>query len=247
VGHALLAGDAADEDDRGQVRVDPVDLEHVGAVVRLVLVGVDAVVDHLDPGRVDGRVDRDDVGGHPGRHGDHPVGALDPGLLAEAGDVVAAAQLLHLPGAHRLQAVDADHVRDAVQELGQVPGQVGVPGVAVDQLGVLDPGGDRQVGGDGAQRPQVAASALQGVPGRVGDHLGRSRRAGRPRLPEAVHLEVDQFGQLPRQVFHVDTGTAIHIWGILATEQGHAHGTLLPIQREQDASVIDTRGGVAQT
>jgi hydrogenase/urease accessory protein HupE len=23
-------------------------------------------------------------------------------------------------------------------------------------------------------------------------------------------------------------GTAVHIWGILATEQGHAHGTLLP-------------------
>jgi hypothetical protein len=62
-----------------------------------------------------------------------------------------------------------------------------------------------------------------------------------------VHLEVDQFGQLSRQVLDMDSGTAIHIWGILATEQGHAHGTLLPIQREHDASVIDTREGVAQT
>jgi hypothetical protein len=156
-------------------------------------------------------------------------------------------QLLHLPGAHRLQAVHADHVRDAVQELGQVPGQVGVPGVAVDQLGVLDPGGDRQVGGDGAQGPEVAAVTVEGVPGPVGDHLGRARRPGRPWLAEAVHLEVEELGQLSRQVLDMHSGTAVHIWGILATEQGHAHGTLLPIQREQDASVIDTRGGVAQT
>jgi hypothetical protein len=115
-----------------------------------------------------------------------------------------------------------------------VPGQVGVPGVAVGQLGPLDPGGDGQVGGHGAQGPEVAAAALQGVPGRVGDHLGRARRAGRAGLPEAVHLDLDQFGQLPRQVFDMNSGTAVHIWGILATEQGHAHGTLLPIHPDAE-------------
>jgi hypothetical protein len=43
------------------------------------------------------------------------------------------------------------------------------------------------------------------------------------------------------------SGTAVHIWGILATEQGHAHGTLLPIQRKPDASALTPREGVAQT
>ena len=84
---------------------------------------------------------------------------------------------------------------------------------------------------------EVAAVAVQGVPGRVGDHLGGPRRPGRPWGPEAVHLEVDQFRQLSGQVFDMYSGTAVHIWGILATEQGHAHGTLLPIQRKPDASV----------
>ena len=111
-----------------------------------------------------------------------------------------------------------------------MPGQVGVPGVAVDQVDALDPGGDRQVGGDRAQGPEVAAVAVQGVPGPVGDHLGRARRPGRPGSAEAVHLEVDEFGQLSGQVLDMNSGTAVHIWGILATEQGHAHGTLLPIQ-----------------
>ena len=45
----------------------------------------------------------------------------------------------------------------------------------------------------------------------------------------------------------MDSGTAVHIWGILATEQGHAHGTLLPIQREPDASALTPQLGVAQT
>jgi hypothetical protein len=60
-----------------------------------------------------------------------------------------------------------------------------------------------------------------------------------------VHLEVDQFGQLPGQVFDMNSGTTVHIWGILTTEQGHAHGTLLPIQRKPDASTEDRREGTA--
>jgi hypothetical protein len=47
-----------------------------------------------------------------------------------------------------------------------------------------------------------------------------------------VDLEVDQFGELSGQVFDVYSGTAVDIWGILTTEQGHAHGTLLPDQAE---------------
>ena len=72
-----------------------------------------------------------------------------------------------------------------------MPGQVGVPGVAVDQVDALDPGGDRQVGGEGPQGSQVAAAARQGVPGPVSGHLGGAGRPGRAGVAEAVHLQVE--------------------------------------------------------
>jgi hypothetical protein len=62
-----------------------------------------------------------------------------------------------------------------------------------------------------------------------------------------VHLELDQLRQLSGQILDMYSGTAVHIWGILATEQGHAHGTLLPFQRKADASALTPREGVAQT
>jgi hypothetical protein len=60
----LLAGDAAHEDRIGPVGIDAEALEHVAGPVRPVLVGVDPVVDHVEPRRVDGGIGVHDVAGH---------------------------------------------------------------------------------------------------------------------------------------------------------------------------------------
>ena len=130
----LLVRDAADEDDVRRRRVDAVALEHVGAVVGLVLLRVDAVVDHLHARRVDRRVALEHVVAHRAGDGDDRVRVLERGALAERREVVAAAELLLLPGPQRLEAVRRRDVRDAVVELRQVAGEVRVPRVRVDEL-----------------------------------------------------------------------------------------------------------------
>ncbi len=76
VGDALLPGDPAKEHDRRRQRVDPVVGQHVGALVAGVLVGIDAVVDHVDPSGVDVGIGSQDVVPHGGRHRDHGIGGL---------------------------------------------------------------------------------------------------------------------------------------------------------------------------
>ena len=56
MGDALLPGDPPDEHHDRPVRVDAVPLEHVPVGDRAVQLGVDAVVDHVHPARVDERV-----------------------------------------------------------------------------------------------------------------------------------------------------------------------------------------------
>ena len=78
---ALLARDPADEHDRRLRRVDAVLLEHVGVRVRLVLVGVDPVVDHVHAIGVDVRIHAQDVALGPVGHRDHGVRVLERRLL----------------------------------------------------------------------------------------------------------------------------------------------------------------------
>ena len=103
---------------------------------RRVLVGVDPVVDDLHAARGRSPGSRRGCRRASLRHRDHGVGRLERRLLGQARDRVAAAELLGLPRPQRLEAVDRGHVRDAVHELGEVPAEVRVPGVAVDDLGV---------------------------------------------------------------------------------------------------------------
>ena len=136
VRHALLARDPADEHDRRPVGVDAVLLEHVGAGVGRVLLGVDAVVDHLHALGVDRRIAaRGCPRASPCETAITRVGALERDLLAPARQRVAAAELLGLPRPQRLERVHGRHVRDAVGQLRQVAGELRVPGVAVHDLG----------------------------------------------------------------------------------------------------------------
>ena len=186
--HALLPGDAADEDDGRAVGIDAEALQHVRAAVRRVLVAVDAVVDDPDALRVDRRIAGQDVLAHALGHGDDGVGVLDGHPLAELRHLVAAAELLGLPGPQRLEAVGARDVRDAVHQLREVPGEVRVPGVGVDDVGALGPGRHREVDGHRAQRRQVRRRAGEGVPGRVVDDGRRRVRRDLDRAAEEAHL-----------------------------------------------------------
>ena len=130
-----------------------------------VLVGVDPVVDDRDPLLGDVEVG-EDVVLRALRHRDDGVGHLERRPLDPRRRVVAAAELLPFPRAERLQRVDGDHERDAVGELGEDPAEVGVPRVAVD-----DVGGDR-LGNEPdrpAERSEHGPQLLRGSRQVVGD------------------------------------------------------------------------------
>ena len=144
--------------------------------------------------------------------------ALERHPLAEARQRVAAAQLLGLPRAQRLQRVHGRDVRDPVDQLGQMTPELGVPGVAVRELGALDVGGHDQVDRHRLQRGEMRLVARQRVPRPVGVH----RRVLAVRAP-AVHGEVHARGELAREVLDVDARAAVDLGRVLAREQRDAH------------------------
>jgi hypothetical protein len=105
-------------------------------------------------------------------------------------------------------------VRHAVQQLGDVAGEVRVPGVTVHDVGAAGAAGagrHRQVHAHGAQR-RVGAGQF----GRF-----RVRRDARfvAFAAEAVHPDVRERPQIPGQVLQVDTGAAVHLRRVLPGEQ----------------------------
>ena len=73
------------------------------------------------------------------------------GPLAKRRQGIAGPQLFGLPGPERLQAMGGHHMGDVVEQLGQMAPEVGVPGVAVDQVDALDVGRHPQADRHGAQ------------------------------------------------------------------------------------------------
>src|SRR5215813_8534610 len=102
-------------------------------------------------------------------------------------------------------------MRHAVQQRGQMAGQVRIPGVRVHQVGGGDRGGHREIGGD---RPQRRVGAIEPVPWPV------CHRAG-PVRALAVHGQVHQLGQLAGEVADVHTRAAVHLGRVLPGEQRH--------------------------
>ena len=183
-----------------------------------VLLAVDAVVDHAHARGIDRGIAGQDVARLLARDGDDRVGALQRGALAEAGERVAAPELLLLPRPHRLQRVHGRDVRNAVQELGQVPGEVGVPGVAVHERGALDPRRHREVDRDGLERRGVRAAPGQGLPGPIGAHRGGSRDLFALAAP-AVHRQLGEPRELAREVLDVHARAAVDLRRVLPREQ----------------------------
>ncbi len=179
VHHALLAGDPADEQGERPVGVDAEPADDVGVVDRAVGLGVHAVADDVHPRRIEVGVGVEDVGAHPVADGDDRVRGQVRRPLHPRGEPVAAAELVGLPRAAGLERVGRHDVRGAVHERGQQPGGVGVPGVAVHQVGLAECGGDLDVDTDRLQR---TVGALQ-----IGRHgVGGGVRSGRA---EAVDVD----------------------------------------------------------
>ncbi len=101
---------------------------------------------------------------------DHRVGGLDRGLLHPRRHPVAAAELFGLPRPHRFERMRGQHVRDAVQQRGEVPGQPGVPGVRMHDGGLRGGVGHHQIG---RQRRQRRVGALERRVGLVHDRARR--------------------------------------------------------------------------
>ena len=167
----LLAGDAADEQDVRHRRIDAMGLEGVGRRVGVVEVGVDPVVDDVDARRVDAEV-AEDVLARALADRDDRIGQLHRRALDPAAHVVAAAELLALPRPQRLERVDGEHERDAVRQPGEDAGQVGVPGVDVDDVRIDRVRHHRHVPRQGGEHGAQALDRRR--PGR-----GRPRRRGR--------------------------------------------------------------------
>ena len=96
-----------------------------------------------------------------------------------------------------------------------MPAEVGVPRVGVDEVARPERGRHLQVGGED---PQHRVGSLQA---RI--VLGVRRRTGSWRA-QAVHVDVDAAGQLPRQEVDVDAGAAVHVRRVLPREHADAHG-----------------------
>src|SRR3954468_20300727 len=127
----LLSRDAADEGDVRAGKVDADPLQHRRVGVGSVEVGVDAVVDHVQPVFVEARVAAEDVGAHAVADCDDRVRRLVGRALCPRRDSVPTAELLGLPRTLRFETVRGHDMRHVVEELGPVPGHVGIPGVRV--------------------------------------------------------------------------------------------------------------------
>ena len=193
-------------------------LEDVGARVRAVELGVDAVVDHVHPRRVERRV------GRRGRPRRIPAltamtasARLVRGPLGPRREPVAAAELLGLPRPLRLQRVGGDHVRDVVQQLrpGGRPGWRTRCGSARGRRASPTPAAiDRS-----AER--IRSAALAPVEPRV--VLGVRGRA-LARLAHAVHVDVDEPAQLADEEVDVHPGAAVDVGRVLPGEDRGSHG-----------------------
>ncbi len=218
VGKSLLSCDASDEDRDRPLERDAVRGEYRGGagVCRAGVpdVRVDPVVHHVHSGGIDRRVGVEHVGPHSGADRDDRVGVFHRVAFGPRRDPVSATQLLGLPGPTRLERVRRDDVRDVVESAREVPGETGVPGVRV-----CDVGATRAV-----RHPQLRRQCAQGGigGGQVRVRVVDDGAVARPAHAVDVHLA--QRAQVADQLGHVDTRAAVDLRGysfvIIATRTG---------------------------
>ena len=217
----FLPRDAADEEDVGDGWIDAVAGERLVVGHGLVLAGVDAVVDDMDAVRVD--VEQAlDIDRGLARDGDDRVGHFHGGALDPAGEIVAAAELLAFPGAEGLQGVAGDDEGNAVVQLCKNAAEMGVPGVAVDDVCIdverVEIGAAADGGKDGVEI--LGSGPGGGISGHTADaEMGEGFVLG----AEAADFNVDELRKLAGKIIHVDAGAAVDIGRILVGEEEGFH------------------------
>lgn len=93
-------------------------------------------------------------------------------------------------------------------------GEVGVPGVRVDELAAFEGGGDGEVHGEGAQR---VVGAVEHGPGAV------AYDAAPGALAPAVHVQLGEGPQLPGEELDMDARPAVHVRRVLPGQQSNSH------------------------
>jgi len=156
------------------------------------------------------------------RNGDDSICHLKRGLFHPEAEIVASAELLTLPRAERFQRVNRDDKRNTVVQLGHDAAQVGVPRVAVDQIG----GDPRPV------KINATARGPEWTLKRLGTLHRRCPSTESPHgkiaqifflLPEATDLDLHQLGQLTAQVVDMNTGTSVDVGWVFVGEKKGFH------------------------
>ena len=226
VRQTLLTGDTAHEQQGGLRTVDVVTLKHLPTrIVRRRSSKVrhgDAVVNHNHLVWIKIRIGGQNILAHATGNGDHAVGVLVGVLLGPGAQVVAAAELLTLPWAERLQGVGGDDQRRTVQHLGQVAGQAGVPGVRMNNVGIHIVG-NLQIHAEGLQcRVGISELGRRIVSDDLQAALGISGIGNRGDISlstlaiKRTHGHVNALGQNLGQLLGVYAGTAIHMRRVFA-------------------------------
>ena len=191
----------------------------------MIEVGVDPVVD--DVHAIRGDVEQPQHV-HPCllADGDDRVGRLERRPLDPAAHVVSATELLPLPRAQRLQGMHGDHEGDAVGEAREQSGEVRVPGVRVDDVGLDRIGDHREIARErGEHRPQALVGLRQVVGGRIA--LDAPTGLGIGPCAERTNVELDQRSKVSRELVDVDAGAAVDRgWELVGQDQG-AHAPSL--------------------
>ena len=122
-----------------------------------------------------------------------------------------------------------DDVRHVEVDPAGVPGEVGVPGVRVQQVHPLAGGHHRQGDAHGLQR---GVGPGQGLGHLMGVGVGAR---GSP----ALHVDVDELAQLAREVLDVNAGTAVGLRGPFPCQQSDSHARQPRTGRRADARCPD--------
>ena len=141
--------------------------------------------------------------------------------------------------------MDGDDERDAVVELREDAAEVGLPGVAVDDLGI---------DGSGVEVEAALESTEGGLEffrrGPVGGVQTESTRGGirggAVLIAEAAHLHRHEFGEFAAEVFHMHAGAAIDVGGVFVGKEQGFPRVLEKFRREGEfqcsGAVIEPRG-----
>ncbi len=174
---------------------------------------------------------RQDVLAHLVRHGDHAVRGFHRGLLDPRRHEVAAAELIGLPGAQRLHAVQRDDERDAVERADPERAHVRVPRVGVHDVGVHLVARHGQADRERLQRGHEARAVLaaHALPRRVaaqGDAVV-ARLAG----AEAADLDGHAAGQGLAELIGDDAGAAVDVGRVFAGDEQSLHDVRIARER----------------